>query len=99
MSEYQFYEFRSLDRELADGEIDALESISTRAQVTPTSFTNHYDWGDLLHGPAETFGTCCPHTEVRAPLPGFIETPRLKPFLPFAGAPTRPFAPSPFPAL
>jgi len=51
VSEYQYYEFRSLDRELTDGEIDALEAISTRAQVTPTSFTNHYDWGDLKADP------------------------------------------------
>jgi hypothetical protein len=51
VSEYQYYEFRSLDRELTDREIDALEAISTRAQVTPTSFTNHYDWGDLKADP------------------------------------------------
>jgi len=51
VSEYQYYEFRSLDRELTDREVDALEAISTRAEVTPTSFTNHYDWGDLKADP------------------------------------------------
>src|SRR5438270_8172469 len=28
-----------------------LRSISTRAVITPTSFTNHYEWGDLKANP------------------------------------------------
>src|SRR4029077_5477212 len=31
--------------------MDALRSISTRAEITSTSFTNHYEWGDLKADP------------------------------------------------
>ena len=48
MSEYQYYEFRTIDRPLTETEIDALGAISTRAEITSTSFTNHYEWGDPL---------------------------------------------------
>jgi hypothetical protein len=51
MSEYQYYEFRTIDRPLSETEIEALGSISTRAEITSTSFTNHYEWGDLKVDP------------------------------------------------
>lgn len=51
MSEYQYYEFRTVDRPLTGAEIDILGSISTRAEITETSFTNHYEWGDLKADP------------------------------------------------
>jgi hypothetical protein len=51
MSEYQYYEFRTIDRPLTEMEIDALGSISTRADITSTSFTNDYEWGDLKADP------------------------------------------------
>ena len=51
VSEYQYYEFRTIDRPLAKTEIDALGAISTRAEITSTSFTNHYEWGDLKADP------------------------------------------------
>jgi hypothetical protein len=51
MSEYQYYEFRTIDRPLSETEIEALGSISTRAEITSTSFTNHYEWGDLKADP------------------------------------------------
>jgi len=47
MSEYQFYDFRAIDRALTKAEIAELRSVSTRATITSTSFTNHYEWGDL----------------------------------------------------
>ncbi len=31
----------------------ALRSISTRAAITATSFTNHYEWGDLKANPSK----------------------------------------------
>jgi hypothetical protein len=31
--------------------MDALRSISSRAEITSTSFTNHYEWGDLKADP------------------------------------------------
>lgn len=47
MSEYHYYEFLAIDRALSPGQIAELRSISTRATITPTSFTNDYQWGDL----------------------------------------------------
>jgi hypothetical protein len=51
VSEYQFYEFKTVDRDLTDAEMEVLRSISTRAEITSTSFTNHYEWGDLKADP------------------------------------------------
>ena len=52
MSEYQYYEFRAIDRPLTRKEMDELRSLSTRAEITPTSFTNTYHWGDFKGNPA-----------------------------------------------
>jgi hypothetical protein len=51
MSEYQYYEFRAIDRPLDQKEMDALRALSTRAEITPTSFTNTYHWGDFKGKP------------------------------------------------
>ena len=51
MSEYQYYDFRSIDRALTRAEMAELRSISTRAVITSTGFTNHYEWGDLKANP------------------------------------------------
>ena len=40
-----------MDRALTKTEMAALRSISTRAVITSTSFTNHYEWGDLKADP------------------------------------------------
>jgi hypothetical protein len=53
VSEYQYYEFQTVDRGLTEAEMDALRSISTRAEITSTSFTNHYEWGDLKADPLQ----------------------------------------------
>ena len=53
MSEYQYYDFRAVDRPLTRNEMAALRSISTRAAITTTSFTNHYEWGDLKANPSK----------------------------------------------
>jgi len=51
MSEYQYYEFAALDNAL-DGRAQAeLRAVSTRATITPTSFVNTYEWGDLKADP------------------------------------------------
>jgi len=47
MSEYQYYEFRAIDRRLTAVEMAKLRSFSTRARITPTSFVNDYQWGDF----------------------------------------------------
>jgi len=53
VSEYQYYDFRAIDRPLARKEMAALRSISTRAAITATSFTNHYEWGELKANPSK----------------------------------------------
>jgi hypothetical protein len=51
MSEFQYYEFRALDRSLTPREMRELRAISTRAEITTTSFVNTYQWGDLKGDP------------------------------------------------
>jgi hypothetical protein len=47
MGEYQYYEFRAIDRPLTDRQMRELRAISTRASISPTSFSNFYIYGDL----------------------------------------------------
>jgi hypothetical protein len=47
MSEYQYYEFRAIDRPLTDDEMDELRQLSSRAEITRTSFANEYNYGDF----------------------------------------------------
>src|SRR5438105_1230334 len=51
MSEYQYYEFQAIDRPLDRAAQEALRAISSRARISATSFTNHYEWGDLKGDP------------------------------------------------
>ena len=51
MSEYQYYEFRTVDRSLTMQEMEELETLSSRAEITPTSFTNTYSYGDFRGKP------------------------------------------------
>ncbi len=51
MSEYQYYEFLAIDRPLTSDEMAALRALSTRAHITPVSFTNEYNWGDFKGHP------------------------------------------------
>jgi hypothetical protein len=51
MSEYQYYEFRAIDRPLTQKQMDALRNLSTRAEITVTSFTNTYNYGDFRGNP------------------------------------------------
>ncbi len=53
MSEYQYYEFRAIDRRLGDADRKALRALSSRARITTTSFTNHYEWGDFKGEPRQ----------------------------------------------
>jgi hypothetical protein len=53
MSEYQYYEFTAIDRSLSRDEMAKLRAVSTRGIITSTSFTNHYEWGDLKADPAD----------------------------------------------
>ena len=51
MSEYQYYEFLAIDRPLTADEMEELRALSTRATITPVSFTNEYNWGDFKGNP------------------------------------------------
>ncbi|MFO7740127.1 MAG: hypothetical protein R6V46_16730 [Desulfatiglandaceae bacterium] len=51
MSEYQYYEFLAVDRPLTADEMAELRALSTRATITPVSFTNEYNWGDFKGDP------------------------------------------------
>ena len=53
MSEYQYYEFVALDHTLDQRQQSELRAISTRAQITPASFVNTYEWGDLRADPRQ----------------------------------------------
>jgi hypothetical protein len=53
MSEYQYYEFRAVDRPLDDRQMQKLRAVSSRAVITPTSFVNEYNWGDFKGDPDE----------------------------------------------
>jgi hypothetical protein len=44
VSEYQYYEFLAIDRPLTEQEMRELRAVSSRAVITPTRFTNHYEW-------------------------------------------------------
>ena len=47
MSEYQYYEFKAIDKPLNEKDMQALRNLSTRARITSTSFVNEYNWSDL----------------------------------------------------
>ena len=51
VSEYLYYEFRAVDRPLTHREIRELRALSTRAEITATSFVNTYNWGDFKGDP------------------------------------------------
>ena len=51
MSEYQYYEFLAIDKPLTSEEMSTLRALSTRSNITPVSFTNHYEWGDFKGNP------------------------------------------------
>ncbi|WP_347988389.1 hypothetical protein [Methylomonas sp. AM2-LC] len=53
MSEYQYYEFRTVDYLLTTEQQAELRSRSSRATITATSFINEYHWGDLKGDPLD----------------------------------------------
>ncbi|WP_157595122.1 hypothetical protein [Plesiocystis pacifica] len=52
MGLYIRYEFIAVDQPLDRAQLAELGGVSTRAEITPSSFTNHYDWGDLKANPS-----------------------------------------------
>ncbi len=58
MSEYQYYGFQAIDRPLSEGDMQWLRGLSTRAQITTTSFVNVYHWGDFRGDPIKLMERC-----------------------------------------
>ncbi|MBK9440984.1 MAG: hypothetical protein IPN53_06535 [Comamonadaceae bacterium] len=53
MSEYQYYEFAAIDQPLTRSDMAKLRAVSTRAEITPAGFVNHYEWGCLKANPSD----------------------------------------------
>lgn len=51
MSEYQYYEFQAIDKPLSEKDREELRDISSRAQITSTSFVNEYNYGNFKGDP------------------------------------------------
>lgn len=58
MSEYQHYGFQAIDRPLSQDDREWLRSLSTRAEITSTSFVNEYHWGGFRGDPIKMMGRC-----------------------------------------
>ena len=57
MSEYQYYEFRAIDRPLTAKEQAAIQKMSSRVQLTPTQAIFVYNYGDFRYPPEEVLAT------------------------------------------
>ena len=53
MSEYQYYEFQTIGRQLTDRQMRELRGISSRATISRTRFSNYYTYGDLKANPRD----------------------------------------------
>ncbi len=53
MSEYQYYEFVAIDKPLTPKQMAELRARSSRASITPASFVNDYQWGNLKGDPVD----------------------------------------------
>jgi hypothetical protein len=51
VSEYQYYEFRALDRRLTAEQQQRLRLLSSRAEISATRFTSEYSFGDFRGDP------------------------------------------------
>jgi hypothetical protein len=51
VSEYQYYEFQALDKPLTRQQQKELRSLSSRAEITATSFVNEYNYGGFRGEP------------------------------------------------
>lgn len=47
MSEYQYYEFQTIDKKLTKKEIAELRKYSSRAKISSSKFVNEYNYGDF----------------------------------------------------
>jgi len=53
MSEYQYYEWQTVDRLLTEAEQDAVGRLSRHIDVSPSRAVVTYSWGDFKHDPRQ----------------------------------------------
>ncbi len=53
MSEYQYYEWQTIDQPLTEKEQAAVEKLSSHIEVSPTQAIVTYSWSDFSHNPKE----------------------------------------------
>ncbi len=53
MSEYQYYEFQTVDRSLTREEQQAVRGLSSHIDVSPSRAWVEYSWGDFKHDPQQ----------------------------------------------
>jgi hypothetical protein len=53
MSEYQCYEWMTIDRPLTAKELDEVDDLSSHIEATPTHALIEYHWGDFKHDPID----------------------------------------------
>jgi len=53
MSEYQYYEFQTIDRLLTEKEQREVNELSSHIDVTSSRAVVTYNWGDFKHDPRE----------------------------------------------
>ena len=53
MSEYQRYEFMTVERPLTGEQLDAVEALSSHIEATSTHAIIEYNWGDFKHDPID----------------------------------------------
>ena len=51
MSEYQRYEWMTVDRSLTKKEQEAVDDLSSHIEVSATDALVEYNWGDFKHDP------------------------------------------------
>src|SRR5690242_14490284 len=57
MSEYQCYEFMTVDRPLTAKEQDEVEALSSHIDVSATNAVVEYHWGNFKHDPIDVLHT------------------------------------------
>jgi hypothetical protein len=53
MSEYQRYEFMTIDRPLTRGQLDAVNALSSHIEASSSHALIEYHWGDFKHDPID----------------------------------------------
>ena len=54
MSVYQYYEFRAVDRPLTEKQTTELRKVSSRGEITTSSYVNVYHYGDFRGSPKKS---------------------------------------------